>query len=161
MKRFVALLAALLLIFAFFSACEKQSNYGETDRSKLNEEQAALLEEYPEYFGLDASGGLDVVVCQFGEMSYSFGLLEHSEVERDWMSEELMGLRLTNADQMKIILSTYELYHDDIHIVPYQNPLSSYIPEYWIVLDGESDDAVNARREAYIENIREMLFGKE
>lgn len=160
MKKFIALFLALLLIFAVFSACEKQPNYGETDRSKLNKEQTALLDEYPEYFGLDASGGLDVIVCQFGEKSYSFGLLEHSEVERDWMSKELMGLRLTNADQMKIILSTYELYHDDIHIVPYQNPLSSYMGGYWARLEGESDDAFNARREAYIENIREMLFGK-
>lgn len=60
MKRFVALLAALLLVFAVFSACEKQPNYGETDISKLNEEQIALLDEYREFFGLDASGGLDV-----------------------------------------------------------------------------------------------------
>ena len=66
-----------------------------------------------------------------------------------------------HVDQMKIILSTYELYHDDIHIVPYQNPLVSYVGEYWKVFDGESDDEVNARREAYIENVREMLFGKE
>lgn len=87
--------------------------------------------------------------------------MEHSEVERDWMSEELMGLRLTNADQMKIILSTYKIEEKDIHIVPYQNPLSSYMGGYWARIEDESDEEFNARRAAYIENIREMLFGKE
>lgn len=115
-----------------------------------------LKEKYPEYFGLDASDGLDVYVWQMARNSYNFGLVSHTKATRYRLSDELMNMRGTNADEMRTILSTYDVEEDNIYIIPWQNPLSSYIGEYWIIKEGED---INAKREEYVENIREMLFG--
>ncbi|MBR7032536.1 MAG: hypothetical protein IKI03_02740 [Clostridia bacterium] len=118
-----------------------------------------LQRTYPEYFGLDASGGLDVIVWQMSEFHYYFGLLEHSETERDWLDHELMDLSTKGVDAatMREILSTYNVGEDDIHIVPWQNPFSSYIP---LVFMGNMTEEERAEMtERYIEEIREMLLG--
>ncbi len=115
---------------------------------------SALSEQHPEYFGLDASDGLDVYVWQMATGSYSFGLLPHSEQGRDWISQELLNLRGASAEEMRAILSTYNVNEDDIYIIPWQNPFSSYLAEWQIVTDGED---INAKRQAYVESIRLML----
>ena len=120
----------------------------------MNAEQTTLMEQYPQYFGLDASDGLDVYVWQMAETSYSFGLLPHSQQGRDWISRELLDLRGTRAAQMRAILSTYNLNEKDIYVIPWQNPLSSYISDWQIVTD---DEDIDAKRQAYIESIRQML----
>ncbi|MBR3423577.1 MAG: hypothetical protein IKG80_03705, partial [Clostridia bacterium] len=85
-----------------------------------------LQRTYPEYFDLDASGGLDVIVWQMSEVNYYFALLEHIDAERDWLDHELTALSAKGVDaaQMREILSTYNVGEDDIHIVPWQNPIS-------------------------------------
>lgn len=108
------------------------------------------------YYTLDASEGLDVCVWQMAKGSYSFGLLPHSDEPH--LFNELMDLYAVSASEMREILSTYEIEEDKIYIVPWQNPLSSYIGEYWIILEGEGADV---KRAAYIENIRAMLFGED
>ena len=110
---------------------------------------------FPEYFGLDASKGLDVYVWQMAEHSYSFGLLPHSETPRQSFSPELMALQGVESDMMRGILSTYEVADDKVYVIPWQNPLSSYIPELWVMEEGE-DPEVKARN--YVNNIRKMLF---
>ncbi len=115
-----------------------------------------LREQYPEYFALDASKGLDVYVWQMSKNSYYFGLLPHSEQERNWIDDELMNLRSTVAEDMCIILSTYNVDESNIYIIPWQNPISSYISEYYIIRDGEDPDA---KKQAYVNHIRQMLFG--
>ncbi len=117
----------------------------------------ALHHRYPEYFGLDASDGLDVYVWQMAKNNYSFGLLPHTEQGRDWISHELMNLRGTNAEEMSVILSTYNINENDIYIIPWQNPLSSYLAEWQIIVEGEDTEDLDAKRQAYVEHIRQML----
>ncbi len=115
-----------------------------------------LREQYPQYFDLDAANGLDVYVWQMAENRYSFGVLPHSDTHRD--SSELLDLRGTGADAMRQILSTYHLDENDIHIIPWQNPISSYIGEQWIAADGES---IEEKQANYVDTIEDMLFGEQ
>jgi len=117
-----------------------------------------LREQHPEYFGIDASDGLDVYVWQMAQNSYSFGLLPHSKQGRDWISEELLNLKGVKAEEMSAILSTYNIEKNDIYIIPWQNPLSSYLGGWQIVEEGEDIGDLDAKKQAYIEKIREMLF---
>ena len=117
----------------------------------------SLREQYPQYFDLDDSNGLDVYVWQLSKNSYYFGLLPHTETERDWLSTELLNLQGTDADEMRQILSAYNISENDIHIIPWQNPISSYLAEPWIVFEGEN---VEEKQKSYMESVRNMLFGK-
>ena len=115
----------------------------------------SLRQRYPKYFGLDDSEGLDVYVWQMAKNSYSFGLLPRDEQGRDWLAHELLNLRGTSAEEMSVILSTYNIDENDIYIIPWQNPVSSYLGEWQIVSDTED---LEAKRQAYIDYIRQMLF---
>ena len=117
----------------------------------------SLRRKYPEYFGLDASDGLDVYVWQMAENSYYFGLLPHSEQERNFLAQELLNLRGVRAKEMRAILSTYNVNENDIYIIPWSNPSSSYLAEWQIVREGEDTEDIDAKRQAYIEYIRQML----
>ncbi len=59
---------------------------------------------------------------------------------------------------MRQILSTYHIDESDIYIIPWQNPISSYIGDYWIISEGES---LEEKQEGYIKSIRNMLFGEQ
>ena len=116
-----------------------------------------LRAQYPEYFDLDASAGLDVYVWQMAPKSYSFGLLPHTASPRDSTAQELLALRGASSEQMRYILAAYALDPDDIHVIPWQNPISSYIPECWIVT--ENGESLEEKQAQYIETVRAMLFG--
>ena len=124
-----------------------------TETVGMDVDQQELLARCPEYFVLDASKGLDVIVWQMANNSYSFGLMEHSS-GYDWT--DLFNLKGTTAKQMRAILSAYGIGPDDVYINPWQHPLSSYIPDYFIIREGED---IEAKKEAYIAGIRGMLFG--
>ena len=62
---------------------------------------------------------------------------------------------------MRAILSTYDIAEENVSIIPWQNPVSSYIAEYWISQKDEDAASVEKRKQGYIEEIREMLFEKE
>ena len=138
-------LITFILIFAaaamVFTAC-------------MSKEALELKKEYPEYFDIDASNGLDIVVWQMSKNSYDFGLLPHSEKERDWLDEELRNLKPVSAEQMRIILSTYKIDKSKMNIVIWQNPVSSYIPED---LMGHGGDGPFLAME-YKNKIRKMLL---
>ena len=87
----------------------------------------------------------------------AFGLLPHAEQGRDWIAHELLNLRGASAEEMSVILSKYNVDEDDIYIIPWQNPVSSYLGEWQIIEEGEDTDDLNAKRQAYIEHIRQML----
>ena len=123
--------------------------------SSAPEFDAQLLEKYPEYCGLDASSGLDVYVWQMAAHSYSFGVLPHSETPRESFSKELMFMKGVNAQEMRQILAAYNIDKSQIHIIPWQNPLSSYIGDCWMIYEGE-DPA--QKQEEYVEFIEIMLF---
>ena len=124
------------------------------EQSEIN----GLKEVFPEYFGLDDSNGLDIYVWQMAKDSYSFGLLPHSEAQRNWLSDTLMGLRSVDATAMRMILSTYDVEQEKIYVIPWQNPLSSYIGDYWII---EEDEDMEQKRNTYVQNLRDMLFPQE
>ncbi|MBO5294887.1 MAG: hypothetical protein J6B71_06585 [Clostridia bacterium] len=115
-----------------------------------------LYQKYPEYFGLDASAGLDVYVWQMGPNSYSFGLLPHSEVPRYRFSPELGDLKETGVEEMRVILSTYDIDSSQIHVLPWDNWLSSYRGWYSII---DEDDPYE-KAEIYVEFLRQKLFGE-
>ena len=117
-----------------------------------------LRTQYPEYFDLDASAGLDVYVWQMAPDSYYFGLLPHTASPRDSTAQELLALRGASSEQMRYILAAYALDPDDIHVIPWQNPISSYIPECWIVT--ENGESLEEKQAQYIETVSAMLFGE-
>lgn len=131
-------------------SCEKQLRQYGADQSEL----AELRERYPQYFDLKASKGLDVYVWQMAANSYYFALFPHTNSARDM--SELMFISGTRAEEMRLILSTYDVEEDEICVIPWQNPISSYIGEYWIVTEGED---MQAKRERYVAQLRNMLFG--
>lgn len=165
MKKVFILAVAFLLLF---TGCGKQKNettgkVGTTDKKRMNEKQIELMEEHPGFFGLDASGGLDVLVCQFAPEHYSLTLLEHSETPRDMTDPKMWSLDGVYAREMKEILATYPVERDDVHIIPRQDPVSSYIADYFFFTGDEKADS--ERKQAYIDKILDMLFdadeGKE
>lgn len=117
----------------------------------------ALREQYPEYFDLSIDNGLEIYVWQMASESYSFGILPGTDREKTL--EELWGMKGVSAEEMKMILSTYEIDEGSVRVYPWQNPISSYIAEYYIVFEGEEQSSFNARQQAYLENIRNMIFG--
>ena len=141
MRRFITFFLIVAAAALIFTAC-------------ISKEATALKEEYPQYFDLDASNGLDIVVWQMGKDSYDFGLLPHSEEKRDWLDEDLKALKPVSAAQMRIILSTYKIDTSKMYIEIWQNPISSYIPEDLI---GHGGDAPFLTME-YKNKIRRMLL---
>lgn len=156
----VALLLCVALAVTFLTMPTADApSYGSTDPNQMNERQRELFEQYPQYFGLDASNGLEVYVWQMAMGSYSFGLLEpHEDGPRYWLDTELLDLRGVRATDMNLILRTYDLPEDEIEVIPWQNPFSSYLPSYCIIVEG-TDSA--QRIEDYIKHVRGMLFLEE
>ncbi len=134
---------------AFYGSKVQQDSYSE-------EELSGLKKIYPDYFGLDASKGLDVIVWQMAKNSYSFGLLPHAEA-RDRLDRELWDLKTARADDMRAILSTYDISEDMIRIIPWQNPYSSYIGDYWN--HWRAIDDITPHQNMYIAIVRDMIFG--
>ncbi len=141
MRRLISFILIFAVAAMVFTAC-------------MSKEALELKKEYPEYFDIDASNGLDIVVWQMSKNSYDFGLLPHSEKERDWLDEELRNLKPVSAEQMRIILSTYKIDKSKMNIVFWQNPVSSYIPED---LMGHGGDGSFLAME-YKNKIRKMLL---
>ena len=103
-----------------------------------------LHEKYPEYFELGTFKGLEVYVWQMAEGDYRFGLMQGTNREKTL--EELMALNGATLEEMSLILSTFEIEDRDIFVIPWQNPISSYMV---------TDDMV--KNPEYIRNIRNML----
>ena len=117
----------------------------------------SLRAKYPEYFDLSTFKGLELYVWQMAPDSYSCGLMLGTN--RNKTLEELINLKGASIAEMRAILSTYDIDEKDIIIIPWQNPVSSYIAEYWISQKDEDPAVVEKRKQAYIDGIRQMLFG--
>ena len=117
----------------------------------------SLRAKYPEYFDLSTFKGLEVYVWQMAPDSYSCGVL--AGTNREKTLEELMKLKGASIAEMQVILSTYDIAVENISIIPWQNPVSSYIAGYWVSQKDEDPAVVEKRRQEYIDGIRQMLFG--
>lgn len=128
-------------------------------RSEAESDMDSLRAKYPEYFDLSTFKGLELYVWQMGPNSYSCGLMLGTN--RNKTLEELINLKGVTIAEMRAILSTYDIEEKDIIIIPWQNPVSSYIAEYWISQKDEDPAVVEKRKQEYIDGIRQMLFGTE
>lgn len=118
-----------------------------------------LQAKFPDYFDLPTSKGLEVYVWQMAPDSYSCGVLPGTNREKTL--EELMKLKGATIAEMQVILSTYDIAVENIFIIPWQNPVSSYIAGYWISQKDEDPAVVEKHKQEYIDGIRQMLFGTE
>ncbi|MBR6259666.1 MAG: hypothetical protein IKR21_05580 [Oscillospiraceae bacterium] len=100
-----------------------------------------LRSKFPEYFGLSDFKGLEVYVWQLAPNIYNFGLLPGTN--RNKTDTELWSLKPASTEEMRAILSTYDVPPEDIFVIPFQNPISSYFYE---------------TDEEYAENIKLMLL---
>ncbi|MBE6723586.1 MAG: hypothetical protein E7576_00095 [Ruminococcaceae bacterium] len=116
----------------------------------------ALRAKYPDYFDLDTFKGLEVYVWQLAPDSWSCGVMPGTN--RNKTLEELMNLKGASIAEMRAILSTYEIDEEDIFIIPWQNPISSYLGDYWVRQEGEDPDETVKRRQEYVDRIRALLL---
>ena len=120
-------------------------------------ELVEMKRRYPEYFDLDTFKGLEVYVWQMSPDDYSCGLM--SGTNRDKTPEELAALKGVTLHEMSMILASYDVDEKKISVIPWQNPVSSYIADYWTDRDGEDPAEAQKRKQEYIDGIRQMLFG--
>ena len=160
----IAVIACIVLAVCLMTDPITNENAMETDpgssENVMSEETLnldALRETYPAYFDLDTSDGLDLYVWQMAADSYSCGLLPGTNPDKT--SEELLKLKGATIPEMRAILSTYEIDREDIRIVPWQNPASSYLNAYWVGGKDESSANAQKRRQDIIDGIQKMLFG--
>ena len=85
-----------------------------------------LKTQFPEYYGLPTTKGLEVYLWQETEGIYKCGLLMGTN--RNKTDEEIIGLTHNGAtvDQMKEILSSYNIDKNMIAIIPVQVSATSY-----------------------------------
>ena len=153
-KKLYRIVCLCSLVSIVLSACGKNTNSEvnvthisdglESEYEWNSPEIDKLREKYPEYFELGTFKGLEVYVWQMAEGDYRFGLMQGTNREKTL--EELMALNGATLEEMSLILSTFEIEDRDIFVIPWQNPISSYMV---------TDDMV--KNPEYIRNIRNML----
>jgi hypothetical protein len=175
MKRHILLLLFIVITLAAVSCAAKETaNQADDPKEEQTEESIgeiedetevtkrednALRDKYPEYFDLPTMKGLEVYVWQMAENSYLWGVMEGTN--RNKTEEELLALKGVRVDDMKAILDSYDIPKENISIIPWQNPISSYIAEYWITLQDEDPAAAAKRRQEYVDKLYDMLMGTE
>ena len=149
-----------------WSSAEPSDSSAQTPNSGsspvISPDEAALRKKYPKYFDLPTDQGLEVYVWQMASGLYSFAVLPVCDEARGdldlWNDLEAWDPKGASAEEMKAILATYSIDSERVAVIPYQNPLSSYIGEHWILFEGETPAEFEARWQNYIRSIREMLF---
>ena len=129
----------------------KENTAAQTDEIDV----ASLRKKYPEYFDLSTGKGLELYVWEMAQGDYNCGLMSGTNRDKDY--EELFSLKGASIEEMKAILSTYDIDEDSIIIIPWQNPLSSYLPKWAIQKDGESYNTFENRQHEFCDKIRQML----
>lgn len=100
-------------------------NFSNTTSRTITE----LMEEYPLYFGMGTDKGLWVYVAQTSKDNYRCVLLQGRN--QMYSSYDIWSFRAksTSIEEMKLILSTYDIDRDSISIHAYNDPTSSYYTE--------------------------------
>ncbi|MBQ6067845.1 MAG: hypothetical protein IJK89_13625 [Clostridia bacterium] len=116
----------------------------------------ALQKQFPGLFTLNAKKGLDVYVWPWAD-GYCGWVTEHQKDHTDEQMVELLlgqdgailaGRNMLTTEDLKAILSFYDLPAEKVTVVPFQNPVSSYL---W-AQDGKIIDG-----SVTVEDLREML----
>lgn len=153
-KLFLTLICLTLALVSCGKTGEATESRESETFSQLSNLSSAELTEVPdEYLSLDVSNGLDIYVSQFAPKSYSFYLFGHTASEPEYT--ELIGAKSLNTDQMRFLLSYYGLGKSDVTIIPWQNPLSSYLSPWMISFNGEDTAPKKAE---YVKEIEKLLF---
>ncbi len=114
-----------------------------------------LRKQYPQYFDLDTSEGLEVYVWQMAGNQYSCGLMS-GKVSREIAEEiegmrtDLWGLQSVTVTEMKLILSDYDIAREEVQLIPYHMPHSSYLN-----IEAAEDP------EGYLKKLEAMFWGEE
>lgn len=119
-------------------------NISGTDSVKLSVN--ALKKIYPQFFGVSTDGGLTVYVWQMAENNYRCYL---TNTDMEAISDNSFAYTVKDSatiEEMKVILSSYDIDKSEITIQPVINPLSSY---YYEITD------------AYKTKIQAMFFGND
>ncbi len=116
----------------------------------------SLRRIYGQYFDLPTENGLDVYVSENPGNYFTCILLPGAEDKKSEM--ELIKMRAAKIQEMKEILSTYNIDPENVHIIMWQNPFSSHVGEYWIHWEGEDEETIETNRRIYIEKVRRQLF---
>lgn len=103
-----------------------------------------LKKQYPQYFDLPTDNGLYVFVWKMASAGYYCGLGTTGEYDFGGKAfghdlSVLMKASGLSFAQMHMLLRSYDVAREDIHLVPFQHPLSSY---YW-----QTDDTTQAQLE--------------
>ena len=114
-----------------------------------------LRKQYPQYFDLDTSEGLEVYVWQMGGNLYSCGLMSGKESREnaeatEGMRTDLWGLQSVTVTEMKLILSDYDIAREEVQLIPYHMPHSSYLN-----IEAAEDP------EGYLKKLEAMFWGEE
>lgn len=132
------------------------SRFSVTENTKVDDEANNAQPVFdPSYSFYDSSRKYDIYVWQMAKGSFSFGLLESKT--RNWLDDELWSLKGVSANLMRQILLEKNLGPDDVNIVPWQNPVSSYIGDYGMLWTAMDD--VTPQQNMYLAMIYDMLFG--
>lgn len=123
------------------------------EKNETQNEESTIFD--PSYSAYDSSRKYDVYVWQMAQNSFSFGLLE-SKV-RTSFDDDLMSLKGVRASEMRQILLEKNLGPNDVNIVRWQHPLSSYIGEFWVIYPYMNDNT--PQENLYYAIIYDMLFG--
>ena len=82
-----------------------------------------LQEKYPHFFGLDTENGVTVYVTKLGQDNFECYI-----TSRLIDPQKIMHFnKFASIEEMKLILSTYNLANEEIAVKPFQHLLSSYI----------------------------------
>lgn len=113
----------------FLDFKEFYAEYNVTYRSK-NHDIEFLKENYPEYFFTeDATKGIEIYVWQNSEDNYQCVALLGTN--RNKTEKEILDLfeKSVSIEEMNEIISYCSIKKDDVNIIPYNHPLSSYYCE--------------------------------
>ena len=121
MKKKIAIVISLVL-FLSFSGCTSKDNIVKYDSKEISIEE--LKNNYPEFFNLSTDGGLTVYIWQMSENNYRCYL---TNTHIDATSDESFAFEKgATMEEMRAILSTYDIDRKDITIRTEVNLLSSY-----------------------------------
>ncbi len=103
-----------------------------------------LKEKYPQFFNVSTDGGLTVYIWQMSKDNYSCYLANTS---MEAISDNSFAYEVgATIEEMRAILTTYDIDRKDITIQPVSNPLSSY---HYVIDD------------AYREKVEELFWLEE